>query len=343
MANRMMIRRETLALRDLERADIPLIRRIIDTSEYLHLRFAPEELPRLLDLYPAVGAFSVATGRTLTSAPAPAPMPPTELLARRVPAGIAGGFDDSGESGGVGGSLQAFLLANSVVPPCAWIGGFGLVWSEGERFAEYLDLLLPLLLRRLAARGVSALYYSGSDLEADWLHEPLEARGFMLASLLRSYDKTGYIIPTEGNQRVRVRPFMPADTGQLVALERLCFDDLWRHDAPAFLEVAQTYPYFVVAEDPDRPPESNIVGYQFNVVDAAIGYLVRIAVHPSAEGQGVGARLMAEAVRYFQRHQVAKIVLNTEETNTRAHRLYEWFGFYLTNPRGFALRREITR
>ena len=30
-------------------------------------------------------------------------------------------------------------------------------------------------------------------------------------------------------------------------------------------------------------------------------------------------------------------MLNTEEKNTRAHRLYEWFGFYLTRPRGFAL------
>lgn len=326
-----MMRRETLALRSLGRADIPLIQRILDTSEYLHLRFSLEELPRLLDLYPAVGAFSVASasgGR--------APNEPSPLLGRRAPRGSLPGAAVEADS-----SLQAFLLTNGVAPPCAWIAGFGLVWSEGERFADYLDLLLPALLRQLSARNVTSLYYSGSDLESDWLHESLAARGFALVSLLRSYDKTGYIIPTVGNMRVRVRPFAPADTEQLVALERLCFDPLWRHDATGFLEVAQTYPYFVVAEDPDRPPDANIVGYQFNVVDTAIGYLVRIAVHPSAEGQGVGSRLMAEAVRYFQRHQVAKIVLNTEETNTRAHRLYERFGFYLAPQRGFALGRNF--
>jgi ribosomal protein S18 acetylase RimI-like enzyme len=55
----------------------------------------------------------------------------------------------------------------------------------------------------------------------------------------------------------------------------------------------------------------------------------------------VGARLMAEAVRYFQREGAWKIVLNTEETNTRAHRLYEWFGFYLIRPRGFALGLQL--
>ena len=331
-----MMRRETLALRDLGRADIPLIRRILDTSEYLHLRFSPEELPRLLDLYPAVGAFSVASdshGQASGRTPSP--------LARYASRSLPGAADAAGDAGEVNGSLQAFLLANGVAPPCAWIAGFGLVWSEGERFADYLDLLLPALIRQLTARNITSLYYSGSDLDADWLRESLEARGFALVSLLRSYDKTGYIIPTQGNQQVHVRPFTPADTGQLVALERLCFDPLWRHDATGFLEVAQAYPYFVVAEDPDRPPDASIVGYQFNVVDTAIGYLVRIAVHPGAEGRGIGSRLMAEAVRYFQRHQVAKIVLNTEETNTRAHRLYERFGFYLAPQHGFALGRTF--
>ena len=72
-----------------------------------------------------------------------------------------------------------------------------------------------------------------------------------------------------------------------------------------------------------------------------IGYLVRIATHPRTWGQGVGSRLMAEAVHYFEREGAWKIVLNTEEANTRAHQLYEWFGFYLIRPRGFALGLTI--
>ena len=46
------------------------------------------------------------------------------------------------------------------------------------------------------------------------------------------------------------------------------------------------------------------MGYQYNTVDGGIGYLVRIAVHPTCRGQGVGTRLMAEAVRYFRAHHV---------------------------------------
>jgi ribosomal-protein-alanine N-acetyltransferase len=294
-----MIEPETVTFRGLRRLDVSQIRRILDTSEYVHYRFSPEEAPRLLDLYPSVGAFSVTPG----------------------PLGRV-----------MGGALQAFLLVNDMSPPCAWIGGFGVAVGQTLRYREYLRALLPQIHEPLLRKGVTSLFYSGADFDGDWMRPPLEAYGFSLVSLLRAYDKTDYAIPTEGSASVRVRPFRPADAEKLVELERLCFDDLWRHDAQAFREAARLYPYFVVAED-----EQGIVGYQFNIVDMRIGYLVRIAVHPRAWGKGVGTRLMAEAIHYFEREGAWKIVLNTEEKNTRAHRLYEWFGFYLTRPRGFAL------
>jgi ribosomal-protein-alanine N-acetyltransferase len=299
-----MMARETLTMRELRRLDVAQARRILDTSEYVHYRFAPDELERLIELYPGMGAFNGAQG------------PMGRMM---------------------GGSLQAFMQVNELTPPCAWIGGFGVTWTQSERYRDYLGLLLRPLADALWARDVRSLYYSGADYESDWLREPLEELGFSLISMLRSYDKSDFSVPSEGNQSIVVRPFEPADAEPLAELERLCFDDLWRHDARAFREAARLYPYFVVAED-----QQGIVGYQFNIVDMKIGYLVRIATHPRAWGAGVGARLMAEAVRYFQREGAWKIVLNTEEKNTRAHRLYEWFGFYLTRPRGFALGLPLT-
>ena len=71
------------------------------------------------------------------------------------------------------------------------------------------------------------------------------------------------------------------------------------------------------------------------------GYLVRIAVHNRAQGRGVGVRLLAEAVEYFARAGVTRILLNTQEDNVRAHRLYEWFGFDRVEPSGFVLGRPI--
>jgi ribosomal protein S18 acetylase RimI-like enzyme len=294
-----------LTVRELRRADAAQARRVMDASEYVHYRFSPDEAPRLIARYPAVGAFNTAPG----------------ALGRVL-----------------GGSLRAFLMVNEMSPPCAWIGGFGVTTAQSAHYGDYLRLLLPHLIAALRARGVTSLYYSGSDIEADWLRGPLEASGFTLVSMLRAYDKTDYTVPAEGSPTIRIRPFRPEDAASLIKLEALCFDPLWRHDARAFIEAARAYPYFVVAED-----DQGIAGYQFNVVDMKIGYLVRIATHPRVWGQGVGTRLMAEAIHYFEREGVWKIVLNTEEANTRAHRLYEWFGFYHIRPRGFALGLALER
>ncbi|MFL5664413.1 MAG: GNAT family N-acetyltransferase, partial [Ktedonobacteraceae bacterium] len=70
-------------------------------------------------------------------------------------------------------------------------------------------------------------------------------------------------------------------------------------------------------------------------------YLVRIAVHPTVGGQGIGARLMAEAIHFFERERVLRIMLNSQEDNTYAHRLYEWFGFVRIPQVGFVLRKLL--
>lgn len=298
-----MTKRQSSSVRALGRGDLAAVRRLLQTSDYAYARFTADELPLLLQTRPAAGAFS---------------LPPGPLA--RV----------------TGGTLQAFLLLNSLVAPSAWLGGFGVIWSESERYRDYLDLLLPEVERRAAERGARTLYYSGSDLEADWLLDDMEARGFALTTTLRSYDKVDRSIPAEGNTQVRVRPFTPDDLPGVLAVEAAAFEPLWRYDGPGFLELRALYPYFVVAED-----EQGIAGYQFNAVDGPTGYLVRIAVHPRAEGRGIGTRLMAEAVRYFTREGAHAILLNTEERNHRAHRLYEGFGFQLVHPRGFVLARPI--
>src|SRR5262245_16824241 len=100
-----MIDRDVTTLRPLLPTDAPAVRRILDTTEYLHTRFESDELLSLLERYPGVGAFSVPPG----------------ALGRVT-----------------GGTLEAFMLVNWLVPPSAWIGGFGVTWSQGDHYARYL-------------------------------------------------------------------------------------------------------------------------------------------------------------------------------------------------------------
>lgn len=236
-----------------------------------------------------------------------------------------------------GTTLHAFLLSQTVNAPSAWIGGYGISWSESRQYIDVFYRLLDGLIPSLLARGVLHLYYSGNDSESDWLRAILLNRGFVPYRRLYSYDKYDYSIPSQGNQQVLIRHVdLKRDMAALLNIEYACFEDLWRYDTISFTDIAATHPYFVVAE-----LHGQVVGYQFNTIDADYGYLVRIAVHPSASGQDIGVRLMAEATKFFQQMRVTRILLNTQEDNTHAHRLYEWFGFVRVQQMGFALRKRL--
>jgi [ribosomal protein S18]-alanine N-acetyltransferase len=273
--------------------DLPLVQRLLNTSEYIYQRFMLEELPLLLKHYPTVGIFNAT-------------------------------------------SLQGFLLSQTVNAPCAWIGGFGVSWTESRSYTNLLDTMLEYLVKSLIARGVRYLYYSGNDIHNDWLRDILLPREFVPYRLLYSYDKFDYSVPTKGNAQVKVRPVERGDIPALLAIEEACFEDFWRYDALSFEDIAATHPYFVVAE-----LNGKVVGYQFNALEGEFGYLVRIAVHPSVSGQGIGARLMSEAIDFFKKAKVLRIMLNTQDDNTHAHRLYEWFGFVRIQQVGFVLRKQL--
>jgi [ribosomal protein S18]-alanine N-acetyltransferase len=280
-------------IRLLSSNDLPLVLRLLNTSEYIYQRFTLDELPMLLKHYPAVGKFH-------------------------------------------GDSMSGFLLSQTVNPPAAWIGGFGVSWTESREYIFQLEMMVEELAKPLIKRGVRYLYYSGNDMQNDWLRDVLLVRGFALHRLLYSYDKYDYTVPSTGNPNVKLRPVEKRDIAALLAIERACFEDFWRYDVLSFEDIAATHPYFVVAE-----LNGNVVGYQFNALEEESGYLIRIAVHPSANGQGVGVRLMSEAIVFFQQAHVLRIMLNTQDDNARAHRLYEWFGFVRINQMGFVLRKAL--
>ena len=293
MGIRRILTRNLEEIRPLTADDIPQIRRLLHTSEYVYQRFTPEELPMLLSHYPALGSFH-------------------------------------------GSSLRGFILSQTVHAPSAWIGGFCVSWTESKSYLKLLDDFLNHLTPPLIARGVRYLHYSGNDERHDWLRDVLLTRGFIPYRSLYSYDKFDYHIPSPGNQEVAIRHVEVRDIPTLLTIDDACFEELWRYDEVSFNDIVATHPYFVVAE-----LNGKVIGYQFNALDGEYGYLVRIAVHPSASGQGIGIRLMAEAIRFFEKAHVSRIMLNTQEENIHAHKLYEWFGFVRLQQIGFVLRKRL--
>jgi len=56
-------------------------------------------------------------------------------------------------------------------------------------------------------------------------------------------------------------------------------------------------------------------------------YLQRLAVHPDHQGRGIGTSLIADGLWWATRRGATELLVNTQERNGGALRLYEHLGF----------------
>jgi ribosomal-protein-alanine N-acetyltransferase len=133
---------------------------------------------------------------------------------------------------------------------------------------------------------------------------------------------------------VQVRPVVQADLLPVVRIENASFPQPWpiaafeRYlDAPGFLVAIGDRP---VAGTVDSVP---VVG--FIVADVLreggeqLGHVKDIAVHPDRRGQGVGSTLLEAGLAAIE-PDVTRSTLEVRATNDRAKRLYQRFGFRVT-------------
>jgi GNAT superfamily N-acetyltransferase len=139
-----------------------------------------------------------------------------------------------------------------------------------------------------------------------------------------------------------------SDRERVLELDRLAFDPFWRLDDSGLDEALAATPHtrFRVAM---TPPGGNggvavvgtVVGYAITGRAGRRGYLQRLAVHPDAQGQGLGLLLVADALRWLRRWRTDRAMVNTQLANDRALALYEGVGFR-REPSGLSvLGREL--
>lgn len=167
--------------------------------------------------------------------------------------------------------------------------------------------------------------------------QPFESAGFDLQERLHllRHDLTGpRPAPTVGTT---IRRGRRRDIATALAIDSLAFEPFWRLTPDSLTEARMATPrarFRVLTE-------GEVLGYHVTGFAESTGYLQRLAVHPDHFGRGHGSALVADAMRWCERHRCAQLYVNTQETNERALDLYLRLGFLL-EPQGLAvLRREL--
>ncbi len=197
-----------------------------------------------------------------------------------------------------------------------------------------LDTLHPLLYQR----GLRQVFYAGDGASEVWLAPLLRQYGYIQDTTVVSYEKHTYDIPSFGNSAITVRQAMPPDLPMLLGLDAVCFEPHWTQSQSAMHAALNDDGYFIVAEDHGR-----VVGYAYasSHFQGRLVHIVRIAVHPTMRRTATGIRLLAELIRFAQTRRSEVITLNTQQYNTRAQRLYRWFGFALAGDTQTVLRYDL--
>lgn len=169
--------------------------------------------------------------------------------------------------------------------------------------------------------------------QGHWLQAPLTRSGFNLIDGVRYYKFTQSVVP-EAPSAARLALAGPAELSILAQLDAETFPPIWHMDEGALAGLLFNSRMQVAYLD------GGAVGYAALTLNGAFddpdtaspsAFLARLAVHPRAQGQGVGRQLLADSVAYAVGQGHSPIYLNTQVSNEQSQRLYEGMGFRSMN------------
>lgn len=146
----------------------------------------------------------------------------------------------------------------------------------------------------------------------------------VLVHSLRRLDK----VPSRTTRRARRR-----DRDRVLWIDHAAFDLEWWMSDNGIDDAMSATPMsrHRIAEASESEQRvlggSGAAGYSIIGRAGTVGYLQRIAVHPLAEGNGIGTSLVLDALQWLRRRGARSAVVNTQRTNERALYLYGGLGF----------------
>jgi ribosomal protein S18 acetylase RimI-like enzyme len=132
--------------------------------------------------------------------------------------------------------------------------------------------------------------------------------------------------PPRRDSDVRLRGARRTDIAHVLSIDRLSFDKFWRLDRAGLQAARRATPVhrFRVATIDRR-----VVGYAVTGFAGSTSYLQRLGVHPGSRGAGIGSHLVSDAIDWAIGRRSTSMLVNTQDSNANALRLYQHLGFSL--------------
>jgi ribosomal-protein-alanine N-acetyltransferase len=221
-----------------------------------------------------------------------------------------------------GDALSAFLCVS--VNRARWGFVRGLAIKNGCRTDEGLEAVLQSAAGRLRTEGVTHLAVYGTAL---WLPPALLRAGFQRREWIVSLERHARPLADLPVGQARIRSIRPGDLSQLAALDAAIFEPPYQLASGELIELMVTSGHFVVAERAPEAGQAALLGYACADVLGDTGQIIRLAVHPNAQRQGIGRALLSDGLSYCHANGARQVTINTQESNSASLRLYEQIGF----------------
>ena len=221
-----------------------------------------------------------------------------------------------------GDAMGAFLCAS--VNRARWAFVRGVAIKNGWRTDEGLHAVLEPAISRLRVEGVTHLAVYGTAL---WLPPALLRAGFERREWIVSLERHPRPLSDLPAGPARVRPVQPDDLSRLAALDAAIFEPPYQLASGELVELMVTSGHFVLAEGVEEAGQTALLGYACADVLGDSGQIIRLAVHPNAQRQGIGRALLNHGLGYCHANGARQVTINTQESNIASLRLYEQIGF----------------
>lgn len=209
----------------------------------------------------------------------------------------------------------------------------GVTIADGWRTDDGLAAVLEPLIRQLREGEISRLAAYGTAL---WIVPALIRAGFQRVEWIVTLERHPRPLPGPMESPARTRPIGAYDLNRLIDLDEAVFHAPYQLASGELIELMVTSGHFMIAE-----LEGSLVGYVCADVLGDEGQIMRLAVHPAAQRQGIGRKLLNNALAYLDENGARYAIVNTQESNQASLNLYEGFGFRRVGRRVPLLVRDL--